>query len=690
MSQIGDPVKTFPYLVKNRNGNFYYRFVLPLGLLQRYPFFKRELRISLKTKSPKCKDALLQWHLGFIRLFEFLMQNSKFQAAREGKPTPDEGGYIFDEELPMELAEHLYRLIERKALVKSLIEGCESLTCSEFSFSSFRFRGSVDIENLLDIAEQYRRRPGSLTDNFFSLPLARPRHYHLRSGKIISASDQGRSVLMMSRNPEIVEQLSKRFITYEHGKIDEIIALIVWNSAESKKTHFIVDYGEIKIAFENVVIDEPSDIDDLRSMLAANRPSPETIAPVRVSLKPDFSPEREMKLSQLIETFLPQRIKNLARSGNKQTAVSALTLMREFFEDDPLLTSIDRERADELIRATTELPPNRNKLPNLRDLPLKKVLSMSHEVTLSPNTIGSYITEYRKLFAYAESSGYVSNNIFGKAVHVKKYRRASQEQANRVDRRFTQEQLDEIFCTKFFTGEVNRMYKFWVPLVCLYTGARVSEAAQLKIKDIVLRDGIWCFDFNARNKDKSIKNLSSYREVPIHDDLIKLGLISYVEAVQQLSAERKTSGFKTDHLWWDIRVVQSDYSNTCGKHFDTLEKELSFKNEGTQFHGFRHSFTYMMKNSGVDESTYGALLGHDISMRSGGMYGGIYTTSTLKVAIDRIKPLPDSIIRKMVPAFLPSNFKLKSSRMQRKFERQRIIGKTPITDTDLKNLVDSW
>jgi len=73
---------------------------------------------------------------------------------------------------------------------------------------------------------------------------------------------------------------------------------------------------------------------------------------------------------------------------------------------------------------------------------------------------------------------------------------------------------------------------YWVTNIAAYTGARLGEVAQLTTNDIELRDNIWCFSFNNQN-GKKIKTQSSIRRVPIHPQLIELGILDYGDSCQK-------------------------------------------------------------------------------------------------------------------------------------------------------------
>lgn len=71
---------------------------------------------------------------------------------------------------------------------------------------------------------------------------------------------------------------------------------------------------------------------------------------------------------------------------------------------------------------------------------------------------------------------------------------------------------------------------FWIPLIAAYTGGRREELAQLYVEDTHhdARSG-WFIRIIDDHPDKSVKTDSSRRDIPIHPDLIALGLLTLVQ-----------------------------------------------------------------------------------------------------------------------------------------------------------------
>lgn len=67
----------------------------------------------------------------------------------------------------------------------------------------------------------------------------------------------------------------------------------------------------------------------------------------------------------------------------------------------------------------------------------------------------------------------------------------------------------------------------WVPWLCAYSGARLSEVCQLRQEDIVQSEGIWVMKIDP--DAGSVKTRSSERVVPLHPALIENGFLAFAQ-----------------------------------------------------------------------------------------------------------------------------------------------------------------
>ncbi len=71
--------------------------------------------------------------------------------------------------------------------------------------------------------------------------------------------------------------------------------------------------------------------------------------------------------------------------------------------------------------------------------------------------------------------------------------------------------------------------KFWIPLICLYTGMRSNEVCQLRTEDVTVIDGIPIFNIKHSSHRLQSTKASKSRICPVHPVLIHLGLTAYVD-----------------------------------------------------------------------------------------------------------------------------------------------------------------
>jgi integrase len=107
-----------------------------------------------------------------------------------------------------------------------------------------------------------------------------------------------------------------------------------------------------------------------------------------------------------------------------------------------------------------------------------------------------------------------------------------------IRRAFTDREVETVFKAlqrdkqEFY--EKERYERYWLPMLGIYTGARVNELAQLEVKDIIVEEGIPAITITASGGTaKRIKSESSRRTIPLHKDLLTLGFLVYVSNIRQ-------------------------------------------------------------------------------------------------------------------------------------------------------------
>ncbi|MBF0886848.1 tyrosine-type recombinase/integrase [Gluconobacter sphaericus] len=151
--------------------------------------------------------------------------------------------------------------------------------------------------------------------------------------------------------------------------------------------------------------------------------------------------------------------------------------------------------------------------------------------------------------------------------------------------------------------------------VALYTGLRLGEICNLRSQDIENVQGVACFYIRPHQEDGwSPKSAAGTRLVPIHSQLIKAGVMSFLKPDQYF-------------LFQDLPTSSDGVRGAAfGQAFSKLKTKLDLPAEIT-FHSFRHTVSTKLRNQNASfrELWIDRVLGHEASHRSQGTMN--YTSS---------------------------------------------------------------
>lgn len=161
---------------------------------------------------------------------------------------------------------------------------------------------------------------------------------------------------------------------------------------------------------------------------------------------------------------------------------------------------------------------------------------------------------------------------------------------------------------------------FWLPLIALFSGLRLSEIAQLLLSDVHEDQVTPFFDIGLKGGGKSLKNRTSRRQMPIHPKLIELGILDYVARLRSAGQSRLFPQITPTKLgsaggnwakWW-ARYVRGETASTRGRGIP--------KDDAQVFHSFRHNFKDACRAAELPKEVHDRLTGHS-SGDIGSTYG---------------------------------------------------------------------
>ena len=316
------------------------------------------------------------------------------------------------------------------------------------------------------------------------------------------------------------------------------------------------------------------------------------------------------------DEFSPKRI------GTYENVVATLTEVC----GTKSIENYTKADARQFLDTLTRLPSNRHKRPQYREQTIAEILKMSDVEPMSATTVNNQLSAITALFNWALQQGYVSSNIFT-GMKLKQKRLARDERDA-----FSDEELKKIFNLKRLEQESLKKDKpafYWVPLLGLYTGARLNELCQLHLSDVAQEGDIWYLDINDDTEDKRLKTLSSKRVTPLHPHLIELGFIEFVKSQKQQKLLRVFSHLKQQ---------RDGYTKNVSRFFNVRWLPLvGVKTKKNNFHSLRHTFTTKLKQALVPEQIADSFTGRTEQSITYGRYGKEMSLKTLHEVISQVK-----------------------------------------------------
>jgi integrase len=145
---------------------------------------------------------------------------------------------------------------------------------------------------------------------------------------------------------------------------------------------------------------------------------------------------------------------------------------------------------------------------------------------------------------------------------------------------------------------------YWLPLLALFTGARLNELGQLRPTDVVqetyvdanngdVDETAWVIRFVADKREGlKLKNAGSARRAPVHPELVRLGFLDFVSSTQ--GQVRIFDALRPDKYGH----ISANWSKWFGRY---LRKTCGVANDRMVFHSFRHSFRFYALQVGIPD-----------------------------------------------------------------------------------------
>ena len=340
--------------------------------------------------------------------------------------------------------------------------------------------------------------------------------------------------------------------------------------------------------------------------------SPPVVAPL-APLAPSEPLEPKELLSKVLDRYYDRKVSHVAESSKKEFE-NHTRLFYTVVGDIPV-ESIDHGVCRNFVDILHKIPANWKKKKKYQDKGIKQLLEMTIPTgdRLVTRTISNIVTNVGTFLNWAVNQGYIAQN------YMKGKGPKSVKASTSTKSPYTEKDMAALFNSREYSEDLfDKPYKFWLPLLGLFTGARLEELCQLHLDDLKQIDGVLCLDIND-DGDKQLKNDSSHRLIPLHPVLTRdLKFHKWVDSLRGGSRTRVFSELTKRYnakLGHTVSKWYGKFRQTCG-----VDKD---------FHTLRHTFADTCKQQNLGETKVMEVLGHTVKGMSYGHYATSYNPKIL-------------------------------------------------------------
>jgi len=338
------------------------------------------------------------------------------------------------------------------------------------------------------------------------------------------------------------------------------------------------------------------------------RPAGELFPAAPSAPVPD-SDDGKLKLSGLFEKWAVE--KRVTRSENTVQDFGVYVHRFIEFHGDLPVKQITKAHVRDYRDAMLKLPVINQLSHHYRSFTVQQLLDLGDKQPdlqrLSPKTVNEKaLGAVGAVLKWGAKNGYLDSNP------ASDMKISLSKSAPKARLPYSIDDLNMIFRFPVFTtGERPRAgggeAAKWLPLLALFTGARLQELGRLTTEDVKEERGVTFFDM----VDAGTKTANARRTVPVHPELVRLGFMEYV------GARRREGG---GALFLALQSAQDSPTENFTKWWGRYARKHGMTDPKKVFHSFRHTAKDGFRNSGVAKEYRDLLQGHALP-GAGELYG---------------------------------------------------------------------
>ena len=331
-----------------------------------------------------------------------------------------------------------------------------------------------------------------------------------------------------------------------------------------------------------------------------------------------FDPPPGEQIMQLWEKYVRQQ-SGRAKSDTWDQHRKVVALFDDFVGGKAHVSQITRKNVREWKDKLFHWPVKAVEIKEFRGMSFLKVIEHNAVVgkpVILPKTINRYLSALGGFTEWLRTHDYLTEDVMqGMYLDI--------DRTEKTIFPYTDAQLKAIFASPLFHKcagdkrehevgtEQIRDWRYWIPLIAIYSGARLGEIAQLLTNDVRQLHGVWIFHITEQgSRTKSVKTGGSERVVPVHPKLIEIGLIKF---------HARQNAFRHDRLFPELVPDKRGFiSGEASSFFNDYLRAIGVKTDKTNnFHSFRHNAADAFRRAGFYDEQFNVLLGHTKATTTG-------------------------------------------------------------------------
>jgi len=441
-----------------------------------------------------------------------------------------------------------------------------------------------------------------------------------------------------------------------HSIIEELIAIDMSDTPISRKTiDDIIEHRKAKIVLEDLtdanesirleLIAAKAEIERSKESLRTKDRTIEAILARQVETPSNV--RSSLTIKEAIAQYFELQVEKQTWSDKiKSQRKGYFGMFADIIGQDEDISILSNKTITGYQRVLRKLPKNVNKLYDRptdyssRPAHYRHIAKVNDHPLLAARGLESHFNTVKPFLTWCVQCGYIKENL----LHLLSIGKSEIRKTEIKVLPFSNEHLNSMFISYIYsdariTREKPNPFQFWLPLIGLWTGARLNELATLLLSDIKEIDGILCFDINDNGEGKTLKSVASRRSIPIASVIQKAGFKVYLE--QRTRASHGNNDFPLFDLPDHVQGVSRAVSKWFNENFKKKCGLTTPKNTKVVFHSFRHTFINKMQSTKLGDTlipnrVIQEIVGHETGEVTNDVYGENHEYAVLKEAIDSL------------------------------------------------------